>query len=57
MEAYCRIFESAISTSDLEECKATSQMELNKAYENGDNEDGTKRLQEMFLIMYADSNQ
>ena len=56
MEAYYRIFEAAISTADMEKCNATTNMELNKAYENGDNEDGTKSFQEMCLIMSSDSN-
>ena len=32
-------------------------MELNKAYSNGENEDGTKKLQEMCIIMSSDSDQ
>ena len=53
-EAYCRIFESAISMSELEKCNATTHMELNKSYANVDDEDGTKRLQEIFLIVSAE---
>ena len=34
-EDYYRIFEAAISTSELEKCNATSHIELNKAYANG----------------------
>ena len=34
-EAYCRIFEAAISTADLKKCNTTIHMKLNKAYANG----------------------
>ena len=54
--AYYRIFEASISTSDLEKCNATAHMELNKAYANGDDEDGPKRFQAMCIIMYSDSD-
>ena len=53
-EAYCRRFEAAISTAELEKCNTTTHIELNKAYADGDDEDGTKRFQEMCLIMSAD---
>ena len=36
---------------------AKTPMELNKAYADGYNGDGTKRFQEMCLIMSADSDQ
>ena len=32
-------------------------MELNKVYANGDDEDGTKRFQAMYLILYPESDQ
>ena len=34
-EVYNRIFEAAISRAELENCNATTHMELNKAYANG----------------------
>ena len=43
-EAYYIIFEATISTAELEKCNATTHMEPNKAYANGDNEFGTKRF-------------
>ena len=54
-EAYYRRFEVAISTAEVEKCNATAHLELNKAYENGDNEDGTEKFKEMCLIISADS--
>ena len=57
MEAYYRLFEADISTAELEKFNGTNHMELNKSYSDGDNEDGTKRFQEMCLIMSADSDQ
>ena len=57
MEAYQRRFEAAISTSELAKCNTTTHIESNKTYTDGDNKDGTKRFQEMCLIMYADSDQ
>ena len=53
-ETCYRIFEVAISTSDLEECNATTHTKLNKTYADGENEYGTKRFQEMCLLMSAD---
>ena len=53
-EAYCRRFEESISTAGLENFNATTHTELNKAYADGDDEYGTKRFQEMCLIMLAD---
>ena len=44
-EAYYRIFEASISTADLVKCNATTHMELNKSYANGDDKDGTNRFQ------------
>ena len=55
-EAYNRIFEAEISTDDMEKCNATTQMEPNKAYADGDDEDGTKRFQEMCLIVSVESD-
>ena len=55
-EAYNRIFEAEISTDDLEKCNATTQTEPNKAYADGDDEDGTKRFQEMCLIVSVESD-
>ena len=43
-EGYYRLFEADRSSSELEKCKSTTHMELNKAYADGDNEDGTKRF-------------
>ena len=57
MEVYYRHFEVAISTSKLAKCNAITHIELNKAYADGDDEDGTKMFQEMCLIMSADSDQ
>ena len=34
-EAYCRIFEAAISKAELEKCNTTTHMDLNKAHTNG----------------------
>ena len=45
MEAYYRMFEASISTSEMEKSNTTTHMKLNKAYENGDNEDYTNRFQ------------
>ena len=56
-EAYYRQFEAAISTSELAKCNATTHIELNKAYVDGYDEDGTNRFQAMCLIMSADSDQ
>ena len=53
-EAYYRMFEVAILTEDLEKCNTKTNMELNKAYMDGYNEDGTKRFQERCLIMSSD---
>ena len=50
-EAYYRISEADISTAELENFNATTHMELNKSYANGNNRDGTKRFQAMCLIM------
>ena len=41
---------------ELAKCNATTQMELNKAYENGDNENCIKKIQEMCIIMSTDSD-
>ena len=53
-EAYYRRFEAAISTVEQAKCNATTHIELNKAYADGDEKDGTKRFQSMFLIMSTD---
>ena len=53
-EAYSRRFEAIVSTAELEKCNATTHIELNKAYTNGDDEDGIKTFQEMCLIMSSD---
>ena len=37
--------------AELEKCNATTHIELNKAYVDEDDEDDTKRFQEMGLIM------
>ena len=52
-EAYYRLFEAAISTAELENFNATTNIEINKAYADGDDKYGTKRFQAMRLIMYA----
>ena len=57
MEAYYKIFEVTISTSELAKCNAKTHVELNKAYADGDNEYGTKRFQAICLIVSADSDQ
>ena len=54
MKSYYRIFEASISTADLEKCNATTHMELNKGYIDGDDEDSTKRFQAICIIMSAD---
>ena len=46
----------AISTAEQAKCNATTHIEVNKSYAYGDDEDGTKRFQEMCLIMSADSD-
>ena len=56
-EANYRQFEATISTVELEKWNATTHIELNKAYANGDNEYVTKMFQAMCLIMSADSDQ
>ena len=43
----------ATSTAELEKCNATTNMELNKAYTDEDNEDGINRSQEMCIIMFT----
>ena len=55
-EAYYWQFEASISTAELENCNATTHIELNKSYADGDDENGTKRFQAMCLIMSADSD-
>ena len=55
MEVYCRLFEAAISTDELETFNATTHIELNKSYAHGNDEYGAKRFQAMWLIMSADS--
>ena len=56
-EMYYRRFEAAISTAELEKCNEITHIELNKDYADRDDEDGTKRLQEMCLIMSTESDQ
>ena len=56
-EAYYIQFEVAISTAELAKCNVTTHIELNKAYADGYDEDGTNRFQTMCLIMSADSDQ
>ena len=41
-EVYYRRFEAAISTAKLKKCNAITHIELNKAYADGDNEDGLR---------------
>ena len=53
-EAYHIQFEAAISAAELEKCNATTHIELNRSYADGDNEDDTKRFEAMCLIMSAD---
>ena len=53
-EAYYRRFEASVSMNELEKCNTTNHMELNKSYADGDDGDGTKRSQEMCIIMYSD---
>ena len=55
-EAYYTKFEAAVSMAELAKCSATTHIQLNKSYADGDNEDGTKRSQEMSLIISADSD-
>ena len=55
-EAYYRPFEAAISTSELSKCNKTTHIGLDKTYADGDNEDGTNRLQAMCIIMSTDSD-
>ena len=52
-EAYYRLFEAAISTAELENFNATTNIEINKAYADGDDKYVTKRFQAMRLIMYT----
>ena len=52
-EAYYRQFEAAISTSEVVKWNATTHIELNTAYTNGEYEYYTKRFQSMRLIMSA----
>ena len=40
-EAYYRQFEAATSKAELSKCNTTTHIELNKANEDGDDEDGT----------------
>ena len=56
-EAHCRKFEEAIATTELEKCNATTHIELNKDYADGDDEDVTKWLQAICLIISADLDQ
>ena len=55
-EAYYIWFEASILTAELAKCNAKTHTELNKAYADGDYEDGTKRFQVMCLIISADSD-
>ena len=54
-EAYYKQFKAAISTAELEKCNKTTHIELNKAYANGEDEDGIKMFQAMCLIVSVDS--
>ena len=56
-EAYYRRFEASISMAEPEKCNPTTHIELNKSYADGDNEDGTKRFQAMYLILSSESDQ
>ena len=56
-EEYYIRFEAAISTSEMAKWNETTHMELNKDYADGDDEDDTKRFQEICLIMSAESDQ
>ena len=42
--------------AELEKCNAKTNIELNKAYTNGDDKERTKRFQAMCLIMSAESD-
>ena len=53
-EAQYGRFEVAIPTAELEKCNATTHMELNKPYSDGDNKYGTNMFQEMCLIVSTD---
>ena len=55
MGSYYRGFEASILTAEMEKRNATTHVELNKDYVDGDNGYGTKRFQEMCLIMSSDS--
>ena len=51
-----RKFKAAISTAELEKQNAINHVELNEACAYGYDEDGTKRFQEMCLIISSDSD-
>ena len=52
-----RKFKAAISMAELEKQNAINHVELNEACAYGYDEDGTKRFQEMCLIISSDSDQ
>ena len=56
MESWYRRFKADISTDELEKFTATTHTELNRTYEGGsdDDDDGTRRFQEMCLLMSAE---
>ena len=56
-EVYHRIFEAEISIDVLENFNATTHMELNKSYVDGDDKYCTKRFRAMCLIMSSELEQ
>ena len=54
-EAYNRRFESSISTAELSKSTPTMYMEINKTHAGGNNNNVTKRFQDMCLLVSAES--
>ena len=53
-KAYYRRFEASISTSELKKCTSTKHVYINKTYTGGDDENITKKLLAMCLLMSDD---
>ena len=54
IKAYYRRFEASISTSELKKCTSTKHVYINKTYTGGDDENITKKLLAMCLLMSDD---
>ena len=54
-EAYYRRFEAAKSMADFLKLSCMTHVELNRTHAGGDENEGTKRFQDMCLLVSADS--